>query len=94
MTTREIEEVSHFHYELSDIRDKLLTGQWHFLELVLRGTRIVKQTSLRQRVLNLVHEGHPGIVGMKSRLRSKVWWPGIDKQIEMHCKSCYGCQLV
>ncbi|VDI71195.1 Hypothetical predicted protein [Mytilus galloprovincialis] len=31
---------------------------------------------------------------MKTRLRSKVWWPGIDKSIEKFCRSCYGCQLV
>ncbi|CAK8685732.1 unnamed protein product [Clavelina lepadiformis] len=31
---------------------------------------------------------------MKRRLREKVWWPGIDKDSERFCKSCYGCQLV
>ena len=31
---------------------------------------------------------------MKKILRSKVWWPGIDKQVEQYCKTCYGCQLV
>lgn len=31
---------------------------------------------------------------MKQRLRSKHWWPTIDKGVEKHCKSCYGCQLV
>ena len=62
--------------------------------LVLRGTRIVVPKVLRDHVLDLAHEGHPGIVSMKSRLRSKVWWPGIDKAIKGFCKHCYGCQLV
>ncbi|MCW4310601.1 MAG: DDE-type integrase/transposase/recombinase [Candidatus Thiodiazotropha endolucinida] len=31
---------------------------------------------------------------MKRRLRTVVYWPGIDKDIEKFCKSCYGCQLV
>ena len=31
---------------------------------------------------------------MKQRLRSKVWWPGIDKQAERVCQECFGCQLV
>ena len=31
---------------------------------------------------------------MKKRLRSKVWWPGIDKDSERFCKECYGCQLL
>ncbi|XP_046578825.1 uncharacterized protein K02A2.6-like [Haliotis rubra] len=35
-----------------------------------------------------------GVVKMKQRLRTKVWWPGIDAQAEAHCKSCHGCQVV
>ena len=62
--------------------------------IVLRGTRIVIPSELREHVLKLAHEGHPGIVMMKKRLRSKVWWPGIDKDSEQFCKECYGCQLV
>lgn len=31
---------------------------------------------------------------MKHRLRSKVWWEGIDKDAEKAVKSCRGCQLV
>ena len=49
---------------------------------------------LRSRVLELAHEGHQGIVKMKERLRSKVWWPGIDNDAERKCRECYGCQLV
>jgi hypothetical protein len=30
---------------------------------------------------------------MKQRLRSKVWWPGIDRQAEKVCPECFGCQL-
>ncbi|CAB4019493.1 Hypothetical predicted protein, partial [Paramuricea clavata] len=30
---------------------------------------------------------------MKPRLRSKVWWPGIDRQAEKVCRECFGCQL-
>jgi hypothetical protein len=63
-------------------------------KLVLLGTRIVLPTILREHVLELAHEGHPGISSMKIRLMSKVWWPGIDKSIERYCKSCYVCQLV
>ena len=42
----------------------------------------------------LAHEGHPGIVSMKQRLRSNVSWPGINKEVERFCKMYYGCQLV
>ena len=30
----------------------------------------------------------------KQRLRSKVWWVGMDKDVEKVCKSCESCQLV
>src|SRR6218665_1974460 len=49
---------------------------------------------LRSRTLELAHEGHPGIVQMKKRLRSKVWWPGIYKDCERQCRTCHGCQSV
>lgn len=44
--------------------------------------RIIIPTNLRQRVLDLAHQGHPGIVSLKSRLRTKVWWPGIHSDAE------------
>lgn len=44
--------------------------------------------------LEFGHERHPGIVVMKRNLRSKVWWPGMDKDVEKECRTCYECQLV
>ena len=61
--------------------------------VLLRGCRIVIPHDLRERVLKLAHEGHQGIVKCKDRLRSKVWWPGIDKAIERVCRTCHGCQV-
>lgn len=43
-------------------------------EVLLRGERIVIPEELRRRTLELAHEGHPGMVVMKRRLRQKVWW--------------------
>ena len=31
---------------------------------------------------------------MKQRLRTKVWWPSIDKEAEEFCKACHACQIV
>ena len=47
-------------------------------DIVVRGSRIVMPTALRQQTLQLSHEGHQGIVKTKQLLRTKVWWPGID----------------
>ena len=63
-------------------------------DMVLRGNRLVIPAALRQRVLQLAHEGHQGMVRTKQRLRSKVWWPGVDKDVEQLVKSCYACQVV
>ena len=46
------------------------------------------------RVLALAHEGQLGIGGIKQKFRMKVWWPGMDKAAERHCRSRHGCQMV
>ena len=61
-------------------------------KVVLRGTRIVIPQSRRQQVLGITQEGHVGIVATK--LGTKVWWPGIDKDAEQYVRSCHGCQVV
>ena len=63
-------------------------------QLVLRGTRILNTKEIETQSLSLAHEGHLGIVGTKQKLRSNVWWPGMEKDVEKFCKACYGCQLV
>uniref|UniRef100_A0A5S6QLD9 RNA-directed DNA polymerase n=1 Tax=Trichuris muris TaxID=70415 RepID=A0A5S6QLD9_TRIMR len=60
--------------------------------ILLRQGRIVPPTNLRNRMLATVHEGHPGIVAMKSMARFQVWWPGIDKEIETYVNQCEACQ--
>ncbi|XP_058827211.1 uncharacterized protein K02A2.6-like [Topomyia yanbarensis] len=34
------------------------------------------------------------MVAMKRRLRQKVWWPQMDKQVEAYVKKCKNCTLV
>lgn len=62
--------------------------------VILRGNRLVIPESLREQVLRLAHEGHPGETVMKRRLRAKVWWPLIDKAAEKFVKNCRDCLLV
>ena len=62
-------------------------------KLVLRGQRLVIPHSLRQQTVCLAHEGHQGISKTKERLRSKVWWPGMDRDAEKVCRSCHACQV-
>ena len=60
---------------------------------IARGTRAVIPASLQQRVLELAHAGHPGIVKMKQKCRECIWWPGIDKRVEQHVKHCESCTI-
>nr|XP_049707012.1 uncharacterized protein K02A2.6-like [Helicoverpa armigera] len=70
------------------------TELWTHDGILLRNDKIVIPISLRKQVLDAAHEGHPGIVAMKGRLRTKVWWPKIDRDAEAKVKSCRGCTLV
>jgi hypothetical protein len=62
--------------------------------IVLRGNKIVIPLKLQNGILILAHEGHPGMQKMKQRLRLKVWWPKVDKDVEEFVRSCKSCQLV
>ena len=61
---------------------------------ILWGIRVVVPTKLRKQVLAELHQGHPGVVRMKSLARSHIWWPGMDKEIEGIVKDCTACQEV
>ena len=60
---------------------------------VLWRHRVVVPEKGRKRALQMLHEGHPGIVWMKTFSRGYVWWPGIDEQIENTVKECTECQM-
>ena len=63
-------------------------------DTVLRGTRIVVPHSLQVRAISLAHEGHQGVVKTKKLIREKVWFPGIDRQVETMIAGCLPCQAV
>ena len=55
------------------------------------GDTVLVPESLRESLLNELHEGHLGIVKMKMVARSYIWWPNMDNDIETLAKSCSGC---
>ena len=62
--------------------------------IILRGHRILVPISLQEKIIDLAHVGHQGIVKTKQLLRETVWFPGLDKKVEDIVKSCPACQLV
>ena len=60
-------------------------------DCLMWGLRVVVPEKCRKKILEELHEGHPGVVRMKSQARSHVWWPGIDHDIENLVKACSPC---
>ena len=58
------------------------------------GFRVVIPQRQREKLLQELHQDHPGVTRMKSVARSYMWWPGLDKEIENLAKSCSACQAV
>ena len=92
MTTRQMERVFDLDEELSEVPHCWKTRNCKLLRdeimaigrLALRGARIIVPVSLRDRVLELTHEGHQGIVETKECLQSKVWWPNRNGMVDRH----------
>lgn len=61
---------------------------------ILWGSRVLIPPQGRDRVTEELHTSHPGIVKMKNLARSYMWWPNMDKDLEMKVKSCRECQAV
>ena len=59
--------------------------------VLLRGQRIVIAQNLQSKAILLAHEGHQGLVKMKSLMRTKVWFPGMDQMIEQKVAGCVAC---
>ena len=60
---------------------------------MLSGNRIVIPEVLQNRVVELAHEGHQGVVKTRSLLRSKVWFPRTDSVVDSVVKKCFPCQV-
>ena len=59
----------------------------------MKKDKIVIPIKLRKRIIAAGHDGHQGIVKTKMLLRSKVWYPGMDKDINEYVSNCRGCQV-
>lgn len=63
-------------------------------DTMVRGNKLVVPKILRERMLQLAHEGHPGESVMKKRLRDRAWWPLMDREAKAVVSTCEGCQLI
>jgi transposase InsO family protein len=75
-----------------------LQHYWNFREqmtlengIILKNTKIVIPTSLRDEMLTRIHEGHLGIEKCINRARSCIYWPMMVKDIEQAIGTCETC---
>jgi hypothetical protein len=61
-------------------------------QLVLRTDQIAIPLALQQRVIDLAHEGHQGLIKTKQLLRDRVYFPGSDIMIQNTLSACITCQ--
>ena len=59
---------------------------------ILVGDRVVIPKVLREKVLSILHLGHPGVTKSKMLARTLIWWPNIEIDIENYLKYCVACQ--
>lgn len=109
LTLSEIKKETELDEEMKALIHSSKTGEWtkelqryqafeqeiHVTDgFILRGTRIILPKSLRLRAIKIAHIGHPGATTMKRTLRERVWWSGIDSDIDNFKKNCLGCTQV
>ena len=61
-------------------------------ECLLWSSRVIIPHTLRNKILNELHEDHVGASRMKAIARGFVWWPCLDKDIEDTVRACQACQ--
>ena len=82
-------DVSDFQ-SFEKVRNELCT----LPNLVLREHRIVIPEALREKVIDIAHKGHMGVVKTQALIREKVWFPKISQLVEKKVKSCLACQVI
>ena len=108
MTQDEVREATQKDGLLNKVMKAIQTGDWNDKEiseyerfkeelsvykgLILRDHRLIIPSELQRKVIEIAHLSHQGIVKTKQCIREKVWFPGIDKQVEQIVKSCIPCQ--
>ena len=70
-----------------NVRDELSA----YNGIVFKGERIVIPQSLRGELLQILHQSHTGIVKTKQRARERIYWPGLNAQIEDMVNKCSVC---
>ncbi|KAK3085724.1 hypothetical protein FSP39_007823 [Pinctada imbricata] len=61
--------------------------------LIFKGERIVVPTSIRNDIIERIHDSHIGIQGCLRRARESVYWPNMNLDIEEYISRCGPCNM-
>lgn len=53
--------------------------------LLLKGTRLVIPSAIRNDILTKLHKGHESVVKCRERAQQAEWWPGLSQQLNETC---------
>lgn len=59
--------------------------------IILKSNLVVIPRSLKNYMMGKIHEGHVGLSTCKTRARSCVFWPEINKDLDNYVTSCVPC---
>ena len=62
-------------------------------DVLVYDDRIVVPKSMRQEILDRIHDGHPRIVKSREKAKMSVWWPGLSGEISTMVDRCSHCQI-
>lgn len=60
--------------------------------VIFKNNLVLIPLSLRQEMLNIIHDGHMGIDRCKRRAREVLFWPGLSTDIERYVRRCSVCR--
>lgn len=91
---------------IQEVKNSLASGNWPVSvknyqpfademyvhdRVLVRGHRLVLPNSLRQKAIQITHLSHAGVNSMKRALRERVWWSGLDSDVDKFVTNCKSC---
>ena len=62
--------------------------------ILLKENQIIIPSTLTNKILQIAHQQHQGITKTKALLRTKVWWPAMNQDVENLIRHCHTCQVI
>lgn len=71
-----------------DIKNDIFLHQ----DVLFYRNRLIIPNTLREELLNIIHQSHQGVISCKKRAQEAIYYPGMTRDIEKMVLSCVTCQ--